>query len=60
MRADALRIIQTLFGPIWSLFTSWYIPGTHVTPAEWAFFVLGSVLGIKVLKRLFLDSTNER
>lgn len=47
------------FRTIWQLFTSWEIPGTHVSPAEWAFFVLGSVLSIKVIKRIMLEDYND-
>ena len=59
MTSDAILILQTLFGPIWSLFTSWSIPGTRVSPAEWAFFVLGTILCIKILKRLLFDHYND-
>lgn len=53
MTQDALLILATLFGPIWSLFTSWEIPGTHMTPAEWGFFLLTVTLLLRFLKRLF-------
>lgn len=55
MTTDALMVLSVLFDTIWTLFTSWHIPGTRVTPAAWAFFVLGTVLAIKILKRLLLD-----
>lgn len=60
MTSDALIVLQTLFGSIWSLFTSWYYPGTRVTPAAWAFFVLGSVMLIKLLKYLFNHPGGEK
>lgn len=53
MTTDALLVLEMLFELIWSLFTSWYIPGTRVTPAAWAFFMLGCVLVFKILKRVF-------
>lgn len=59
MTRDALLVLGSLFRTIWQLFTSWEIPGTHVSPAEWAFFVLGSVLSIKVIKRIMLEDYND-
>lgn len=59
MTTDAVLVLRTVFDVIWTLFTSWYIPGTHVTPAGWAFFVLFAVLVIKILKRLLLDNYND-
>lgn len=53
MTSDGVLVIQTLFGMIFSLFTSWHIPGTRATPAEWFFFVLGSYLAVKAVKRIF-------
>lgn len=40
MTDNARLILDCLFGSIWRLFTSWHIPGTHVTPAEFALFIL--------------------
>ena len=52
MSSDALLILRTLFGAIWALFTSWYLPGTRMTPAEFAFLILTVSLLIRFLKRL--------
>lgn len=49
MTDDALLVLKTLFQTIFSLFTSWYIPGTNVTPAV-AFF---GILFISILFRVF-------
>lgn len=54
MTADALLVIQTLFGSIWSLFTSWAIPGTNTTPAGMFVFLLFAVLGLKFIKTAIL------
>ena len=54
MTQDALSIVQTIFNSVWSLFNSWYIPGTHVTPAGFALFALFVALVIRFIKRLFL------
>lgn len=40
MTADALLVVRALFSTIWSLFTSWHIPGTATTPAAFAMFML--------------------
>lgn len=40
MTGDALLVLQFLFQTIWSFFTSWYIPGTAMTPAV---FLLGTI-----------------
>lgn len=53
MTYDALLVVHFLFNEIWSLFTSWYIPGTNVTPASMAFFLLASFAVIKILKSYF-------
>lgn len=50
MTSDALMVIHFLFTSIWSLFTSWYIPGTNVTPAAMAFFLLAGVVILRILK----------
>lgn len=46
MTADALAVVQFLFGTIWQFFTSWYIPGTRMTPAV---FLLGTIAAGLVL-----------
>lgn len=52
MTSDAILVVQCLFSIIWSLFTSWYIPGTNVTPAQFFLFLGSSVLGITFVVRL--------
>lgn len=49
MSADAIAIVKFLFETIWKLFTSWYIPGTNVTPAAMAFFLLVSSFVLRSL-----------
>lgn len=53
MTADALLVVQTLFTTIWSLFTSWHIPGTAVTPAAFFLFLLFASFGLRFIRRLF-------
>lgn len=52
MTSDALAILRALFGSIWSLFTSWHIPGTRMSPAELGFLALTLNLLIRFIKRL--------
>lgn len=52
MTDDALLVLKTLFQTIFSLFTSWYIPGTNVTPAVAFFGILFLSILFRVLSRL--------
>lgn len=52
MTSDAILVVQCLFSTIWSLFTSWYIPGTNVTPAQFFLFLASASLGITFIVRL--------
>lgn len=54
MTADAVQVVKLLFTAIWSLFTSWHIPGTNVSPAAWFMFILFAVFVLRVVRR-FLD-----
>lgn len=58
MTADALIIVHFLFTEIWSLFTGWYFPGTNVTPASMAFFLLASYTVIRILKNYFTGGSD--
>lgn len=50
MTSDVISILQLLFTTVWSLFTSWYIPGTNVTPASFFFFLLSAYFLIRILR----------
>lgn len=52
MTNDALLVLQSLFQTIFSLFTSWYIPGTNVTPAVALFGILFISILFRVLSRV--------
>lgn len=54
MTSDAILVVQCLFSTIWSLFTSWYIPGTNVTPAQFFLFLGSASLGITFIVRLLM------
>ena len=49
MTADALLVLRTLFGSIWALFNSWYIPGTNVTPAAFFIFLCCAYFALRIL-----------
>lgn len=53
MTSDALLVINFLFSSIWQFFTSWYIPGTNVTPASFFFFLLSVFAIIRIFKARF-------
>lgn len=59
MTADVILVIQTLFTTIWRLFTSWYIPGTNVTPASFAFFSLTVVFVIRLVRNFLASASGE-
>ena len=54
MSTDALRVVQVLFSSIWSLTTSWYIPGTNVTPMMLIFFFFSCFAIIRLAKKYLL------
>lgn len=59
MTADALAVVQVLFGTIWRLFTSWRIPGTHTTPAAFICYMLVCGLALRFVQRLFSISSSD-
>lgn len=56
MTADGLLVLQTLFGTVWRLFTSWHIPGTAVTPGAFFLFLLFAAFVLRFLKSVFSGS----
>lgn len=54
MTDDAILVLKTLFETIWMFFTSWYIPGTNVTPAAMFLFLGAAGIGLRFVGR-FLD-----
>lgn len=52
MTDDAILVLECLFQTIWTLFTSWYIPGTDVTPAGAFMFFAFAGLALRFLYRL--------
>lgn len=59
MTADAILIVKFLFSAVWQFFVSWYIPGTNVTPAGMAFFLLLSVFVLRLISFLLGKSSDD-
>lgn len=59
MTADALSIVKFIFSVGWQFFSSWYIPGTNVTPAAMGFFLLAAAAVIKIVKTQFFEGGDE-
>lgn len=57
MSNDAIAVVKCLFQTIWQLFSSWHIPGTDVTPAAFALFLISSGIGLRYVLQ-FLHSPN--
>lgn len=53
MTNDGILVLRCLFGNVWRLFNSWYIPGTKVTPASFLMFLAFAGLVLRWLSRLF-------
>ena len=58
MTNDALFVLRCIFEDIFSLFTSWYIPGTNVTPALMAVFIIIFVFAIRFIRQ-FIGGNDE-
>lgn len=52
MTEDVVLILSTVLRAAWYLFTSWFIPGTRMTPASMALFVLTVVVSLRFFKRM--------
>lgn len=53
MTNDALSAVAVMFSSVFTLFNSWYIPGTNVTPAVAFFGILFLTILFRVLSRIF-------
>lgn len=52
MTSDALSFLSGVIGVLFSIFTSWHIPGTNVTPAMWFVFLLSVGILFRFLGKL--------
>lgn len=57
MSDDALQIVKSLFDIIWTLFTSWHIPGTEMTPAVLALFIAAAGIALRFVLQLFSSNS---
>lgn len=53
MTNDAMSVVSTIFSTVFTLFNSWYIPGTNVTPAVAFFGILFITVLFRILSRIF-------
>lgn len=58
MSSDFILIIRTFFAAVWSLFTSFRIPGVNFSPAVMAFGILSFGLALKLIHGLLTMNTN--
>lgn len=52
MSFEAFTIIAHAFSAFWSLFNSWHIPGTQMTPASLFFLYLVASLTLRFFHRI--------
>ena len=62
MTQNTVNLLSTLFSSAWRLLTSFYIPGTNVTPAGIMIFIPSAYIGLKFFKKLFgsFGGSNEK
>lgn len=53
MTDDALLVVNSIFGTCFKLLTSWYIPGTNVTPAVALFGLLFLGILFRIIAHVF-------
>lgn len=47
MTEDAVKVVEMVFTTVWNLFVGFNIPGTNVTPAAMAIFLLAASFGFR-------------
>lgn len=52
MSNEAVQFLSGFIPLCWKYFTSWYLPGTKVTPAAMALFVSGLFIVIRTINRI--------
>ena len=52
MTNEAIQFVSGFLPLCWKYFTSWYLPGTNVTPAAMALFVSGLFIVIRTINRI--------
>lgn len=46
MTNEALQFVSGFLSNVWQFFTGWYLPGTNITPASLAIFLI--IVGITI------------
>lgn len=59
MTSDAILVVKFVFTTIWSLSTSWYFPGTNVTPAVVFFFLLTAYAVLRIIRQNLFDGGDQ-
>lgn len=59
MTSDAILVVKFVFTTIWSLFTSWHFPGTNVSPAAMAFFLLAAYAILRIIRQNLFDGGDQ-
>lgn len=60
MSPDVVLILKSVFRDIWSLFVSWRIPGTSITPAAWGVFSVAVILVFRFVRVYFLGEDGDQ
>lgn len=58
MTQSAFQFLTSFLAQIFRLFTSWYFPGTNVTPAGLMFFFAFAFLAVRFIVAVFLNATD--
>lgn len=53
MTSNFYEALQWWFTSAWRLLTSFYIPGTNVTPAGMLLFGAAAIIGLRFIKSIF-------
>lgn len=58
MSGEVLAFLTGCIAQFWHIFNGWYVPGTNVTPAGWAMFLLSAGVLFRFLKKLGFGSAS--
>lgn len=59
MSSNVFALLKLLLTQTWRLFSGWYFPGTRITPAGFALFLLALSFGISLLKKHFMGGDSD-
>lgn len=58
MTEDVYDFVLGVFSTLFSIFSSWHIPGTNLSPAMWFVFLLSAGVLFRFLKKLGFGSAS--